>query len=512
MRYIAEDATLRFKFNTRRFSTGAPYTLAGTPSLAVYPEDSDTQITSGITLTVDADSKTGLHNVVIDLSTSASYAAGKKYEVQIEAGTVDGVSVVGMVIYEFYIHASGGMEEVITRAMLALPGAAPVSSAIGAVASIGNNVITAASINAGAFNGKGDWNIGKTGYSLSAAGIQAIWDAATSALTTVGSIGKAILDNWTTILGRLTSARAGYFDNLNVGGNVASSAEVTAIQNNTRVVRVVPDVIERPDAGTMVYRIELFLYDSVGRMEAPDASPTIELVDNAGNDHSLMLDSTTMTPLSTGHYRALLTISSSADLEQLIFTFSITEGGEVRKYGNTSVVVDTTAVDFTSSDRANLNAVLADTNELQIDNADGGRTDLLIDAIKAKTDNLPTSPAAVGSAMTLTGAYDLYHADIQFTVDAANTKDEYTICWFKNGVRQTSGITVPTLQVIKRADGTDLIASTTPTQIGSTGVYKHDAITTARMTAGEAAIAVVTATIEGSTRTWQKLIGRDSTA
>jgi hypothetical protein len=96
--------------------------------------------------------------------------------------------------------------------------------------------------------------------------------------------------------------------------------------------------------------------------------------------------------------------------------------------------------------------VLADTNELQTDLVNGGRIDLLIDAIKAKTDNLPAdpaddsdidsqlatiagyldteiaailaavdtevaaikaktdnlpaSPAAVGSAMTLTAAYD----------------------------------------------------------------------------------------------------------
>jgi len=35
----------------------------------------------------------------------------------------------------------------------------------------------------------------KTGFSLSAAGIQAIWDALTSALTTVGSIGKRLADN-----------------------------------------------------------------------------------------------------------------------------------------------------------------------------------------------------------------------------------------------------------------------------------------------------------------------------
>jgi hypothetical protein len=53
-----------------------------------------------------------------------------------------------------------------------------------------------------------------------------------------------------------------------------------------------------------------------------------------------------------------------------------------------------------------LDNILGDTNELQTDLVNGGRLDLLIDAIKAKTDNLPASPAAVGSAMTLTAAYD----------------------------------------------------------------------------------------------------------
>lgn len=38
-----------------------------------------------------------------------------------------------------------------------------------------------------------------------------------------------------------------------------------------------------------------------------------------------------------------------------------------------------------------VDAILADTNELQTDWANGGRLDLLIDAIKAKTDNLPVS-------------------------------------------------------------------------------------------------------------------------
>lgn len=50
-------------------------------------------------------------------------------------------------------------------------------------------------------------NTDKTGYSLSAGGVQAIWDALTSALTTVGSIGKLLVDNINaTISSRLASA------------------------------------------------------------------------------------------------------------------------------------------------------------------------------------------------------------------------------------------------------------------------------------------------------------------
>jgi hypothetical protein len=59
----------------------------------------------------------------------------------------------------------------------------------------GSGAITAGSIAAAAMNGKGDWNVGKTGYSLSAAGISAIWqDTTASDFTAVGSIGKSIMN------------------------------------------------------------------------------------------------------------------------------------------------------------------------------------------------------------------------------------------------------------------------------------------------------------------------------
>ena len=101
---------------------------------------------------------------------------------------------------------------------------------------------------------------------------------------------------------------------------------------------------------------------------------------------------------------------------------------------------------------------------------------------------------------------NIYDADIDFRRDG--TTDEYTVCWFRDGRPVTSGITVPTIQVVKRADGLDLVASTTMTQIGSTGAYKYDSAT--QMDDGESSIVVVTATIDGATRTHRLVRGRDA--
>jgi hypothetical protein len=126
------------------------------------------------------------------------------------------------------------------------------------------------------------------------------------------------------------------------------------------------------------------------------------------------------------------------------------------------------------------------------------------------TNNLDTQLSGI-STDAASAASDIYHADIQLTKDDASSTDEWTVSWFKNGVVQTSGVTVATLEVIKRADGTDLIAQTSMTEIGSTGAFKKDATTTSRITAGEAVLATVTATINSATRTWRKVITRDST-
>lgn len=100
---IALEQTIDFKFTSRRFSTGAPFTLAGTPSLAAYVGNSTTEITAGITLSVDFDGVTGLNNVRVAATAGNGYTAGTDVEIVIAAGTVDSVSVVGEVVGSFSI-------------------------------------------------------------------------------------------------------------------------------------------------------------------------------------------------------------------------------------------------------------------------------------------------------------------------------------------------------------------------------------------------------------------------
>jgi hypothetical protein len=100
-------ATLYFKFTTFRPSTGAPFTLAGSPAISVYKDASTTQSTSGVTLTADFDSVTGLNHVAIDTSADgAFYAAGSFFDVVVTTGTVDSVSAVGVVVGRFTLRAT----------------------------------------------------------------------------------------------------------------------------------------------------------------------------------------------------------------------------------------------------------------------------------------------------------------------------------------------------------------------------------------------------------------------
>jgi len=316
------------EFTTRRFDTGVRVDADSLPTATMVKNGTDD---GTVTLTV-TDKGTGNYSVTGTIP--VGYAAGDVVAIRVTA-TVN--SVTDHAIIETFVLDSARPGEVYTR--LGAPSGASIAADVAGVQSDTNDIQTR--LPAALVSGKMDSSAvvsDKTGFSLTTGEHTAIQADADAALAARG----------------VTSARQGYLDNLNIGGLVASQSEVTSVQNNTRVVRTVPSVIERPDSGTLVIPVELLLYDAIGNMEAPDAAPTLAVTNQAGTSRNDHLDSTTLALVSTGRYKALYTVQAADTLEPLYFTFSVVEGGATRVFSNVAVLVDTSAVDFTAADRTKL--------------------------------------------------------------------------------------------------------------------------------------------------------------
>lgn len=284
---IAPSQVLDTKFTTVAASTGAPTTLSGSPAISVYKTNSTTESTSGITLTADFDSVTGLNHVRIDTSSDGTfYAAGGDFQIVITTGTVGGTSAVGYVVGEFSINnrtalrpATAGRTLVVDSAGLADANTVKLGPSGSGTAQTARDVGASVLLSSGTGTGQLDFTSGvvkanlaqilgtaltetagqiaggfkqffniasptstmntittvttatnlttnndKTGYGLSSAAVQAIWDALTSALTTSGSIGKLIVDN---LNATITSVKA-LLPAALVGGRIDASVGAVA--------------------------------------------------------------------------------------------------------------------------------------------------------------------------------------------------------------------------------------------------------------------------------------------
>lgn len=281
-------------------------------------------------------------------------------------------------------------------------------------------------------------------------------------LTTLGKVDNVLLvdvattltndpTGVTTLLSRISASRAGYLDNLNVGGAVASQADITALNQSAsrRVILTTVGQYERPESGTVTYTVEARTYDGDGAAVNADSNPTLTATGIVSGDLSANLSA--ITNPATGVYRWTYTVATAAALEQVRFDVSATMTTAFTLSVYTQVT-DLVGATFTTADRTKIEAVynklpsksyLTGTansdGDVQLDEATGAlakgtsitgfndldaggvRTavglasanldaqlttiddflDTEVAAIKAKTDNLPASPAAVGSAMTL---------------------------------------------------------------------------------------------------------------
>jgi hypothetical protein len=246
---LDEDTTIAAGSDSEEYTVHITHASMSpiTRSIELYRRDT----TTGRTLDVSAGGEAGLDWANIGSPTTAQNLSGTNIDVdQIVAGVSGAVgsvagavgsvtgsvggNVVGSVgsltgLNPATVHAD--LDDIQTRLPASLV-SGRMDSSVGAIAA---NAITAASINTAALNGKGDWNIGKTGYALSSAAIQAIWDALTSALTTVGSIGKLLVDN----VNATISSRSTY-----AGGDTTGTTTLL-----TRVVGTLSAGTHNPQSG-----------------------------------------------------------------------------------------------------------------------------------------------------------------------------------------------------------------------------------------------------------------------
>ncbi len=173
MMYLGDfpaDQAIYFMWNTND-SSGGSITRAADGTLSVYKDNSDgtsfdqTQVTTGITNDEDVDGLTGVHSCCIT-TTNAWYETGHDYVVVLSASTIDGETV-NAVIAHFSIE---------NRLMRGTDSASTHSAAD--IWSVGTRALT-----------------DKSGFALSTAGLNAIWDDLIAGMTAVGSIGKLIADN-----------------------------------------------------------------------------------------------------------------------------------------------------------------------------------------------------------------------------------------------------------------------------------------------------------------------------
>lgn len=216
------------------------------------------------------------------------------------------------------------------------------------------------------------------GVTLASSAIQAIWDALTSALTTSGSIGKYIIDSFTSVIaslssistgvtnvgtdvttltGRLTAARAGYLDNLNVGGAVASQSDITALNQSAsrRIIITTVQQYERPESSSTNFQIEARTYDGDGAAVNADSTPTLTATGIVSG--SLAANLSAASNPSTGVYRWTYNVTSAAALEQIRFDLSATIGGSTFTIACFAQTCDLVAATWTTSDASKLTSV-----------------------------------------------------------------------------------------------------------------------------------------------------------
>ena len=295
---------------------------------------------------------------------------------------------------------------VTTAATAATPTAAAVTGAVGSVTGLTASNLDAAVSSRSTYAGGAvasvtagvtvTTNNDKAGYALSAAGVQAVWDALTSALLTVNSIGKKLAD-W--VIGSSQTGDA--FARLGVPTGASLSADVAAVKADGAAIKVKTDFLPSAVAGAAG---GVFIAGS-NAATSITTGLTANIVGSVTGAVGSVTGLTTMTiadqvwdEIISGHAiagstgAALSAAGGSGDPWSTALPGVYAAGTAGNIVGAIKTKTDALPVD--PADASDIAASFVTVNGTLA--AIAGYIDTEVAAIKAKTDNLPAAPAAAG--------------------------------------------------------------------------------------------------------------------
>lgn len=396
---FAEDATVYIPLNT--FDSNDPAASVTATNLAntdvhIHKDGGTTQRNNaaGITMTIDYDSITGNHLLIIDTSDNTVadfWQAGHEYQVRVEGVTVD-AGTINAWVGSFSIERAGGALALIKSATYGLSALKTLLDTTGIkVASIAANAITATAIASDA---------------IEAAKIKdgAITDAKLAAdCITEAKIKDNAFANEHFANGALTSTEI-----TSAGGCVVASIANDAIT----AASIATDAITDDAIATGAIASTAFANNSITNAAVAD--------DVDVNVKTMTAGVITATVIADGAIDAATFAAGAIDAAAIAAnaidaaTFAADVDAEIAAMVWNALTASYVGAGTTGKV---ISDTLADTGELQTDLVNGGRLDLLIDGIKAKTDSL---------TFTVANQVD---ANIQYINDTAVTGDGDATPW-----------------------------------------------------------------------------------
>jgi len=390
--------TVYIPFNT--FSSDDPSASVTITNLAaadieIHKDGSTTQRASdnGVTVTIDFDSITGNHMVAIDLSDNSDagyYANGSQYAVRMEGTTVDGATINAWI---------GSFS--IGRTLRPTTNGRKLDVETGGCAGIdwGNvankttaNDLSATDIQLCDTVTTLTGHTAQTGDSFARLGAPAGASVSADIATVDGNVDSILTDTGTTLENHLTDIKGtGFAKDTHSLTDIEGYADL--IDDGTSgLAKIATDVAAiLVDTGTTLD----------GKLDTIDTNVDAILVDT-GTDGVIVatnndktgygLANDAITSAKYDETTAFPVVSADTGATQIARVGA--DGDTLETLSDQIDAVPTAAENRTEMDSnsTQLSAIVADTNELQTDLADGGRLDLLIDAIKALLDDARTEP------------------------------------------------------------------------------------------------------------------------